>query len=136
MKTHSRGGFRRTTFSSPIGNEDVAIRRGGHMEYRTSTLHPVCLEGNTQCLVMFGRSFGSRYTTFVHKQGIITTTSVHSRSCASAFPLRPSPTYSQRTHKISNTRVGLTLFVLSYQIVEFCIIHGGKWAVNTIKLQV
>jgi hypothetical protein len=61
------------------------------VEYRTSTLHPVCLEGNTQCLVMFGRSFGSRYTTFVHKQGIITTTSVHSRSCASAFPLRPSP---------------------------------------------
>ena len=50
---------------SPIGNEDVAIRRGGHMECRPSTLHPARLEGNTGCLVVFGRGFGSRYTMFV-----------------------------------------------------------------------
>ena len=38
---------------------------GGHIECQPSTLHPARLEGNTGCLVMFGRSFGSRYTMFI-----------------------------------------------------------------------
>ena len=65
MKTHRQGVQVGCVSESNRQQGRCHMKGGGHMECRPSTLHPAQLEGNTGCLVVFGRSLGSRYTMFV-----------------------------------------------------------------------